>query len=167
MSRSPVSRVSETPSLERVAGRDEHGVGDQQREARGAVDAVPGPDALEPDRVEHGNARQQQQLDERQVGAEQAGDAAQAREQPRDVVDLADAALRHHSPTTTTALAATSTATSHPVILRRDASGVWVATAMAQAVSRAAHRAEAPEPRLIRPATAWVLTLRLARRVIQ
>jgi hypothetical protein len=51
-------------------------VGDQQREARDAVEPMPAARALEPDGVEDRDARQQQELDEGQVGAEQPGDAA-------------------------------------------------------------------------------------------
>ena len=51
-----------------------------------------------PTRVEHRDARQQQELDERQVGAEQPGDAAEAGQQPGEVVDLADPALAPPQP---------------------------------------------------------------------
>jgi hypothetical protein len=59
---------------------------------------MPAPHALEADRVQHGNAREQQQLDEREERAEEPGDAPEAREQPREVVDLAQPALAPPQP---------------------------------------------------------------------
>jgi hypothetical protein len=54
---------------------------------------VPRPCALEPGRVEHGDARQQQKLDERQQRTEQPREGAEAREQRCAVVHLAQPAL--------------------------------------------------------------------------
>ena len=89
MSRSLVSRVERDAVVQRVAGRDEHRVGDEQRQARDPVAPVPHRHALDPHCVEDGDARQQQELDQRQVGAEQARDAPEARQQRGEVVDLA------------------------------------------------------------------------------
>ena len=78
---------------DRVAGRDRRGVDDQQRQRDLPVPAVPDRQAVEPDGpVEHRDARQQQHLDEHEVGAEQAAQAAEPGQRARRVLDLADAA---------------------------------------------------------------------------
>ena len=84
--------------LERVTGRDERRVRDDEREARDAVAPVPRADALEADPVEHGDACEQQELHEREERAQQPRDAAEAREQPGGVAHLADAALAPPEP---------------------------------------------------------------------
>jgi hypothetical protein len=77
VARQQVAELAEEPDVvgERVAGGDEHRVRDDQRQAGRAVAPVPRRDAIEADRVEDRKARQQQQLDQRQERAEQAGHA--------------------------------------------------------------------------------------------
>ena len=69
-----------------------------QGQARRTVAPVPRRHAVEADRVEHRQAREQQQLDQREVRAEQPGHPPQARQQRRRVVDVAQAALAHPQP---------------------------------------------------------------------
>ena len=89
-------RGQRDPVADRVAGGDQRGVAQQQRQAELAVDAVPPHQPVEPDEaVQHRQPREQQQLDEHEVGAEQPGDPPEAREQARGVVDVAQPARRH------------------------------------------------------------------------
>ena len=72
---------------ERVGRRDQHGVAEQQHDAGDPVPAVPDREAVEAgEPVEHGQAREQEQLDQHQVGAEQAA-------QPGDLGQHAGGAL--------------------------------------------------------------------------
>ena len=83
------------PVADRVAGGDQRGVGEQQRERDAAVDAVDDREPLEAgDPLEQRDAREQQQLDEHEVGAEQPGDAAGGGQRAREVVDVVGPARR-------------------------------------------------------------------------
>ena len=88
---------------ERVAGGDQDGMAEQQHHARDPVAAVPDGQAVEADEpVEHRQAREQQQLDEHEVGAEQAAEPRELGEHPGDALAVARAGgappQRHDEP---------------------------------------------------------------------
>jgi hypothetical protein len=78
---------------QRVAPDGEHDVREDEVDAGMPVPPVPDGEPVEADHpLDHGDPREQQHLDQRQVGAEQAGEPSEAREQvprPGEVVEVA------------------------------------------------------------------------------